>query len=193
MEFVMKHLLFCLTFLFSSSVVALDYSPYVGFEGKLRYQRFAQKDGRKNIENIMPEMGLMGGLKFHDNFGVEVGAHMGLTRATPKSKVQHDVVGCTVTAVAFYPIWDDIESFIGLGINHARSEFLYLGSPMFKLQKAKVIMRGLVGFQYNLADNIILRNSYSIENTSKLKIQVDDAYIKPKNDLNAHLGLIYTF
>lgn len=184
-------------FLFSSAVFSAGFvvDPYVGVEGTMRNLSYANNFGRGDLAKHMPQLGAFAGLKFGNNFGLEVAAHAGKSKTHAVSRVKTKMRGLSLSALVFLPLMNTgLELFGGPGLTHLNQVFKHVGDDTYRLDSTKLVMRGIAGVQYYLTDNLGARAAVSLENTNRLKV-VDqgDALVKPKNSYNAHLGLLYKF
>lgn len=176
-----------------SAAASAEMAPYVGAEVQLNNPKF-NKDMTTNQGSIEAKkgrlgLGVYGGVKATENFGVEVGASFA-KKATKKSARNTDVTvkhnNIYVDAVGYMPVNEEVEVLGKVGLGRMKAKVTVANETVTnadKVNKAKVGVRLGAGVQYKLDDNLAARVMLTHQKGNKESL---------KNNTTVGLGLTWS-
>lgn len=205
----MKKLLLPTLLLTSLSISATEMKvqPYVGAEYKSRFIDYMQDFSGGYFAKNIAEVAFFAGFKFNENFGIELSTNLGKSRVKTKQhnrphpsnilKNKSKMYGLSLMGMGFLPLNTYSEMFCGLGLSHL-DHVLYqkhADNFKFRVESAKPVLKGMVGFNWKVYEKVSLRTAISMENTTRLRFKYvdNDVIMKPKKSFACHSGLAYNF
>lgn len=177
-----------------SAAASAEMAPYVGAELQLNNPKFKKMDtnlGNNDIEAKKGRFGLgiYGGVKATENFGVEVGASFA-KKATKKNARNNDVTvkhsNIYVDAVGYMPVSEEVEVLGKVGLGRVKPKVSVANEVITnndKVNKAKVGLRLGAGAQYKIDDNLAARVMLTHQKGNKESL---------KNNTTVGLGLTWS-
>ena len=175
-----------------SAAVSADVVPYIGAEAQFNNPKYANMN--TNLGSIEAKkgrlgLGIFGGAKITENFGVEAGASFA-KKATKKNARNNDVTAKSsnlyIDAVGFMPINEEVELLGKVGFGRMKAKISVAGETVTNesnVNKAKVGVRLGAGVQYKLDDNLAARVMLTHQKGNKVSL---------KNNSSVALGLTWS-
>lgn len=162
----LRTLLLLISATISCSALA-DLTPYAG--GDIQWHTGDRKKINKNTFLAHPPVqNIFAGLRFNENFGMEVGIH-GVSTSKDKNSVfkrTRKTIGHHLTAIGYIP-FDKLNLIGGVGVVHTRHKHELLGMRLKTLYK--IVPRGMVGLEYKLFNYVKLRTTAFYESNLYFK------------------------